>query len=119
MEPIENPWKKDVDKAIEAELMDDVYDEGGTLIASIVKERGEKYGDPKLHFSCITRMEKEWRERRATGSGGLTPIQEEALAHGVHMILDKLVRAAESPKYLDNWDDIQGYAKCIRDDIMK
>ena len=83
-------------------------------IEKLTAERGSKYGAPIDHFSCVTRMEREWVMRRSESPHKLVRDKEDALRHGVHMILDKLVRAAESPEHIDNWDDVQGYAKCIK-----
>ena len=88
---------------------------GGTdPIKDITDERGKNYGKPIDHFSRTTQMHRQWTYQRRHGKG-VDGKMDAALAHGVYMIIDKLVRAAENPMHKDNWDDIEGYARCIKD----
>lgn len=81
----------------------------------IIEERGKNYGPPILHFSCTQNLYLQWIDRKCLSSFlPLNKQQNDALCHGVYMILDKLTRAAENPLHMDNWDDIEGYVKCIR-----
>lgn len=80
---------------------------------AILKERGANYGPPIYHFSCTRDMYDVWEDRRVIADPPCGA-KEAALRHGVYMILDKLARAAENPKHMDNWDDIKGYAECIK-----
>ena len=82
-------------------------------VDEIVKERGGNYGHPKHHFRCTSTMAEVWRIT-AEQHGGIGPDLFSPLSHGVYMICDKLARAAKNPHHIDNWDDIEGYVKCIR-----
>jgi len=88
-------------------------------IKAITDERGKNYGKPIDHFACCQKLYDDWEERYQAGesfcSGMENPETIRALKHGVHWILDKLARAAENPMHKDNWDDIEGYARCIKD----
>lgn len=86
-------------------------------IEAITDERGERYGTPLDHFACTGRMADEWFRRYMRHNrpqAKVPPTSEHALMHGVHMICDKLVRAASDPTHKDNWDDIEGYVRCIK-----
>ena len=84
-------------------------------IKKITDERGKNYGHPKKHFTCTHSMFRKWEEAREESQVGLLGYdKEDALRHGVYMILDKLARMAENPEHMDNIDDIQGYAHCIK-----
>lgn len=79
----------------------------------LLKERGANYGPPIDHFACTQTMYEVWLERRMKAK--FVPNDKEyAVRHGVYMILDKIARAAENPNHLDNWDDIKGYAECVK-----
>lgn len=84
---------------------------------SLTDERGKHYGHPAKHFSCTQGMYNEWLGRRIDAMKG-KPLAdgmiEDALRHSVYMILDKLSRAANNPMHQDNFDDIQGYARCAK-----
>lgn len=90
-------------------------------IKEITTERGANYGKPIDHFSNTDKLNEAWRSYRNRNRSRqderlLIGCEKEcALHHGVYMIIDKLVRAAENPMHADNWDDIQGYARCIKD----
>lgn len=82
----------------------------------ITDERGKNYGHPRDHFSCTQKTFLAWEERRnqAISQGALPLADEQAVKHGVYMILDKLSRFATNPLHKDNLDDIQGYARTIK-----
>lgn len=90
-----------------------VEDEPVDNIKAITTERGENYGKPIDHFKTTTALHRTWQFRRNKGQG-ISVDQQDALSHGVYMVMDKLVRAAENPMLKDNWDDIQGYVWCIK-----
>jgi hypothetical protein len=84
----------------------------------LIEDRGKNYGHPLKHFRCTREMMNVWEEGVASGDedswDGLSPDQARAVFHGAYMILDKLARASENPAHMDNWDDIQGYAECVK-----
>ena len=86
---------------------------------SLTDERGKNYGHPVEQFECAERMMTVWRVRRSKANGStfpktLTLKQEHGVRHAVHMILTKLSRSANNPMHKDDWDDIQGYARCAK-----
>jgi len=90
---------------------------GHDSIDHLTQSRGKEYGKPIDHFNASQQMYEIWRAR-AHASGPLSVMdieQQNAVHHGVRFIIDKLVRAAESPTKKDHWDDIQGYARCVID----
>ena len=86
-------------------------------ISEITQERGKNYGKPINHFTTCQKMYDIWEIRFAGAHPETIDLTQPNLAvqHGVHWIIDKLVRAAENPMHKDNWDDIEGYARCIKD----
>lgn len=72
-------------------------------IEDLVAERSKKYGDAHLTTSRIVRLLSE--------SCLLDNILVSNLFFCWLMILNKLVRALADPNYLDNWQDIAGYAE--------
>lgn len=84
-------------------------------IAEITTERGGNYGKPIDHFSACQEMYDIWEKRNSLNNYAIGTKEMLALKHGVHWIIDKIVRAAENPEHKDNWDDIEGYARCIKD----
>jgi hypothetical protein len=75
----------------------------------LTAERGKNYGHPYDHFQCTQEMFDVWTSRRFDAPS-IDPELERCLRHITYLILDKLSRAAENPMWLDNFDDIQGYA---------
>jgi hypothetical protein len=86
-------------------------------IAALTAERGARYGSPLRHFACTTRMFREWRRKHSVVKPDADARLEDAIAHAVYMICDKLARSAGDIHHADNWADIQGYAKCALDAI--
>jgi hypothetical protein len=84
----------------------------------LTDSRGGQYGHPNKHFPTTQGMYKIWIERRldAETNADSTLPKDQLLAvnHAAYMILDKLARAANNPMLADNWDDIQGYARCAK-----
>jgi hypothetical protein len=89
-------------------------------IDTTLAERGSRYGDFTDHAAItedfITLMQFRVRgdtlliER--TGWQRLSAVQRQAL----RVIADKIARILNGdPNYLDNWHDIQGYAKLAED----
>jgi hypothetical protein len=87
-------------------------------IAAITAERGERYGDPRKHFVCTNDLASRWaaRHEEAMNAKG-TSLEHDhgaALHHCIYFIMDKLTRSAEDPYHVDNWDDIEGYVRCLK-----
>lgn len=84
-------------------------------IEDILQERGKRYGDFDTH-AMITQLIKapmqctdNWRDR-------LSFSQKEAL----EMIAHKIGRILNGdPDYIDNWDDISGYAMLVANELRK
>ena len=81
-------------------------------VSSTIEERGKRYGKFKdgaeimQHLKIVMRNAPNW--------GELTPSQGEAL----EMIQHKIGRILNGdPNYIDNWHDIQGYAKLIEEEL--
>lgn len=102
---------------IKITAFDDPQNEPLDEIAKITTERGKNYGKPIEHFNTSQAMFEEWEDRaHASGTFCCMDIEKQrAVKHGVRFIIDKCVRAAENPMHKDNWDDIEGYARCIKD----
>jgi len=85
-----------------------------------LKERGGNYGPAKEHFALTKGMYETWVNR-----WNLSPEWQSdrditrMIEHVVYMICDKLARASHNPAHLDNWQDIQGYAKLLEDELSK
>lgn len=99
------------------------------LIDTILSERGKRYGHFRDHARLAVKLRSNVREfvnfeeyPRPHG-GGFTKQQPFHLLRAdaqqsIDTILDKIARILNGdPNYLDNWDDIQGYAKLISDRI--
>ena len=89
-----------------------------TITKTITDERGKNYGRPLDHFPVTREMSNEWLLARyralRKGASVTEDRKEQAIRHAVYMICDKLARAATNPMHKDNWDDIQGYARCAK-----
>jgi hypothetical protein len=83
-------------------------------VDSTLAERGKRYGSFKDHAaiacSLLNVLESEG------GWANLPPYMKQAL----RVICDKMARMMNGdPYYVDNWHDIQGYAKLVEDIIAK
>lgn len=83
-------------------------------VDKILEERGERYGDFANHAQItqeikgIMRSMKNWNR--------LSNSQAEAL----EMIAHKMARILNGdPNYIDNWDDISGYATLVANELRK
>ena len=83
-------------------------------LKQMTDERGKNYGKPIDHFNASQAMYDVWENRFGTDPRVMNEEHIRAVKHGVRFIIDKCVRAAENPMHKDNWDDIQGYAWCIK-----
>jgi hypothetical protein len=79
-------------------------------IENTLKERGERYGSFETHAEIAQGLQMEMRS--AAGWNKLKCDQKQALT----TIADKIARILNGdPNYIDNWHDIQGYAKLVED----
>lgn len=83
-------------------------------IADVLEERGGRYGDfmaqsyITMQLKDVVRCRKGWEK--------LCSDQQEA----IEMILVKIARILNGdPNYIDNWDDIQGYAALVSQRLAK
>ena len=81
-----------------------------STIKETLTERGEKYGAFKDNSEIAQRLKgvlNDW-------DGELSYSQKEA----IEVIFQKISRILTGdPDYIDNWHDIQGYAKLIEDEL--
>ena len=91
-------------------------------IESTLNERGNRYGDFTDHAKIAQDLQDVMRTTlQANGSpmhgwDVLSPIQKQALT----VIADKIARILSGdPDDIDNWHDIQGYAKLVEDRLPK
>lgn len=92
-----------------------------TEIEATLKERGDRYGKFEDHAKLCQGLKDLMQNFRLPNQGGevwktqwekLAPDQKQAL----EVIMDKVARILNGdPNYLDNWHDIQGYAKLVED----
>jgi len=91
-----------------------------TEVNETLAERGARYGEFSDHARCAQALQDVMRKHvRNAGDGKrgwveLNHIQRQALT----VIADKIARILNGdPTYLDNWHDIQGYARLAEDDL--
>jgi hypothetical protein len=83
-----------------------------TEVSDTLAERGARYGSFFDHALIAQSMQQLMRGTDAikTGWDGLSPDMQQALT----VIADKVARILNGdPTYLDNWHDIQGYARLV------
>lgn len=89
-------------------------------VEATLAERGARYGDFTDHARIAQQLQDTMRVSGVsndamscnTGWYGLTSVQKQALT----VIADKIARILSGdPNYVDNWHDIQGYAKLAED----
>lgn len=81
-------------------------------IQATLSERGSRYGNFAEHALIAQSLQSVMRgtETIKTGWDGLAPDMQQALT----VIADKIARILNGdPTYLDNWHDIQGYARLV------
>lgn len=85
---------------------------GGSDVAAILDQRGERYGKFCDHAGVSQRLKAVIRNHMGGKWERLADDQKEAL----EMIAHKLARIANGdPDYGDSWVDIAGYAKLVAD----
>ena len=79
-----------------------------------LQERGKRYGSFASHARIAQALKQTmWI---TTGWGQMKPDQQQA----IEVIADKLARILNGdPDYIDNWHDIQGYAKLVEDRLLE
>ncbi len=79
-------------------------------VSATLAERGARYGDFRVHARIAHAIQDVMRD---TGNWAqMAPAHKQALT----VIADKIARILSGdPEYLDNWHDIQGYAKLAED----
>lgn len=82
-------------------------------ISATLAERGSRYGVFIDHATIVQDIMAVMTT--TTGWRGLKPDQKQALT----VIADKIGRILNGdPHYIDNWHDIQGYAKLVEDRLV-
>lgn len=97
-------------------------------VEDTLAERGSRYGDFTDHAKIAQRLQDDMRgepfvhganhacEIAKKGWSRLNAVQRQALT----VIADKIARILSGdPNYIDNWHDIQGYAKLVEDRCPK
>lgn len=83
-----------------------------SALENTLAERGSRYGSFATHALIAQSLQSVMRGTDAisTGWDGLAPDMQQALT----VIADKIARILNGdPTYLDNWHDIQGYARLV------
>lgn len=88
----------------------DIADMKPEGIDATLNERGKRYGSFFEHAHIAQTTKEFWQSLR--GWDRLVADQAQAL----EVIADKIARILNGdPDYVDNWHDIQGYAKLVED----
>lgn len=74
---------------------------------AVLKDRNTDYGEPEDNFKTIVDL---WNAYCGPLDGEHIPLESHDVA--IFCILIKIARIAESPKKIDHWIDIAGYAAC-------
>lgn len=85
-------------------------------ITQLLEERGSRYGEFEQHARITQAIKYGMGSEAPEDYFALPPYMKE----GLEMIAHKIGRIINGdPYYLDSWDDIQGYAKLVSDQIRK
>lgn len=88
----------------------------GADVSLTLAERGKRYGEFKDHAQISQQLKLVLLKSPAAKNGCLNYDQQEAL----EMILHKVARVLNGdPNYVDNWLDIEGYARLVRQRLEK
>lgn len=74
-----------------------IFDE--SVRGLVNNERAATYGHPLIHFT------------RSAAVKEILRCDDPQMQHVIDMIADKLVRLTHSPRHLDSWIDVAGYAR--------
>jgi len=94
----------------------------GNNTDKILKERGSRYGLYSPQAVFINRVNKEMREQLAQNprAADLTEEQRCLILEGFNMVVNKMARCLQGdPLYMDNFEDIIGYARLVHDGILE
>lgn len=84
-------------------------------VDQILQERGKRYGSFSVHAQIAQEIQTAFRIYLPMEWGNLPAVHRQALT----VIADKIARVLSGdPMYIDNWKDIQGYAKLVEDFIQ-
>lgn len=92
-----------------------------TDVDDTLAERGNRYGDFTDHARIAEALHGILVGDTPAGKfntswGTMKPFQRQAL----RVIVDKIARILNGdPNYIDNWHDLQGYAKLVEDRLAK
>ena len=96
-------------------------------VSATLQERGKRYGDFSEHAricqsllfvmqNAVTSFHSSEPKETFPSWGYLSPVQRQALT----VIADKIARILSGDSnYVDNWHDIQGYAKLVEDRLLR
>lgn len=79
-----------------------------TALEATLKDRNSTHGNPEDNFATIAMLWNVYLEARFNDK----PVRMEAYDVAVLNILQKISRVTTSPKHMDHWTDIAGYAAC-------
>lgn len=83
-------------------------------VQETLNERGARYGDFTDHANIAQDLQDNMR--CVAGWDRLSAAQKQALT----VIADKIARILSGdPNYVDNWHDIQGYARLVEERLEK
>lgn len=88
-------------------------------VQATLDERGTRYGDFSDHSLIAQELQDVMRTPFSDNSRGwakLSPVQRQALT----VIADKIARILSGdPNYIDNYRDIEGYARLVRERLER
>ena len=83
-------------------------------IDSMLEERGKNYGEFVDHAALSQSFKETFKSGFSYSK--MTDMQKES----IEMILHKIARIANGdPNYIDSWEDIQGYAKMVTNELKR
>lgn len=83
-------------------------------VEETLNERGARYGDFTDHAIIAQGLQDLMRDTQ--GWSRLGAVKKQALT----VIADKIARILSGdPNYIDNWHDIQGYARLVEERLLK
>ena len=86
----------------------------GVKLDNVLQERGSRYGTFRAN-SAISQGLKEIVEAHPNWPNMTVDARE-----GIHNIFAKISRIVTGdPTYIDNWVDIEGYARLVREELEK
>lgn len=88
--------------------------------AELTSVRGTVYGPPIIQFKVAQQIKgilnQAFKDNQHQTPLGVSGEEYDLIREAVDMIAVKLARIGTGdPTYLDNWDDIAGYCRCVTD----